>query len=136
MPIPPTAWQARLTPAEIITEIDRLLDHHTDAQIADIFNQRGVRSGEDKTFNRLMIRNLRECYRLRSRYDRLRDAGLLNLTETAERLGVCTATVQAHHHAGLLVGKPFNDRGECLYQPPDTPPSKPTGRPPTQRATP
>jgi DNA invertase Pin-like site-specific DNA recombinase len=138
VPIPPTAWQARLTPAEIITEIDRLLDHHTDAQIADIFNQRGVRSGEDKAFNRLMIRNLRECYRLRSRYDRLRDAGLLTLTETAERLGVCTATVQAHHHAGLLVGKPFNDRGECLYEPPDTPPSKPTGRPsnPAQTTTP
>ena len=32
VPIPPTSWQARQTPADTLAELDRLLDDHTDAK--------------------------------------------------------------------------------------------------------
>src|SRR5207342_1716432 len=48
----------------------------------------------------------------------LRDVGMLTLTQIAGRLGVSTGTVKTWHHAGLITGHPFNDKGECLYPPP------------------
>jgi hypothetical protein len=51
----------------------------------------------------------------------------------AALLGVSTATVKAWHHAGIVTGQRYNDKGEVLYHPPDpgNPPDRPkTGRPP------
>jgi len=81
LPIPPTAAQLRKTPAAVVTAIDELLDHHTHAQIAGILNDRGLTSGEGRPFHRLIIRNIRDEYGLRSREQRLRDAGMLTLAE-------------------------------------------------------
>ncbi len=64
LPIPPTAAQMRKTPAEAVTAIDELLDHHTHAQIAGILNARGLTSGEGRPFHRLIIRNIRDEYGL------------------------------------------------------------------------
>jgi len=36
----------------------------------------------------------------------------------ADRLGVPTKTVKIWHHAGLITGHPFNDKGQCLYRRP------------------
>ena len=91
---------------------------HTHAEIARILNDRGVTSGEGRPFHRLMVRNIRDDYGLRSREQRLRDAGLLTLAETAALLGVSTRTVKIWHHAGLITGHPYNDKGQCLYPPP------------------
>ena len=129
LPVPPTAAQIRKTPAEAVTAIDELLDHHTHAQIAGILNARGLTSGEGRPFHRLIIRNIRDEYGLRSREQRLRDAGMLTLAEIASRLGVSTGTVKTWHHARLITGHPFNDKGECLYPPPgDNPPARAQGR--------
>jgi hypothetical protein len=38
-----------------------------------------------------------------------------------------------YHHEGRLTGTPFNDKGQCLYQLPETPPLKRRGRPPKAR---
>lgn len=116
--IPPNAWQQRKTSQEVIDEIDRLLDGHTDAEIAVILNERGFTSGEGKLFHRLMVHNLRHTYRLRSRYDRLREKGLLTLDEIAQALNISTATVKAWRRDGLLEGHVFNDKRECLYRHP------------------
>jgi hypothetical protein len=129
MPIPPTAAQLRKTPAAAVTAIDELLDHHTHAQIAAILNTRGLTSGEGRPFHRLIIRNIRDEYGLRSREQRLRDPGMLTLTEMAGRLGVPAKTVKTWHHAGLITGHPCNDKGQCLYPPPgDNPPARAQGR--------
>ena len=129
MPIPPNAAQLRKTPAAAVTAIDELLDHHTHAQIAGILNDRGLTSGEGRPFHRLIIRNIRDEYGLRSREQRLRDAGMLTLTQMAGRLGVPAKTVKIWHHAGLITGHPFNDKGECLYPPPGpNPPTRAQGR--------
>jgi DNA invertase Pin-like site-specific DNA recombinase len=128
-PVPPTAAQMRKTPAEAVAAIDELLGHHTHTQIAGILNDRGLTSGEGRPFHRLTVRNIRDEYGLRSREQRLRDAGMLTLAETATLLGVSTGTVKAWHHAGLITGHPFNDKGQCLYPPPGpNPPARTQGR--------
>ncbi len=75
----------------------------------------GLTSGEGRPFHRLIIRNIRDHYQLRSREQRLHDAGNLTLTEIASRLSVSTGTIKTWHHAGLLTGHPYNDKGQCLY---------------------
>ena len=129
LPIPPTAAQLRKTPAAAVTAIDELLDRHTHAQIAGILNTRGLTSGEGRPFHRLIIRNIRDEYGLRSREQRLRDAGMLTLTQMAGRLGMPARTVKIWHHAGLITGHPYNDKGQCLYPPPGpNPPTRAQGR--------
>jgi DNA invertase Pin-like site-specific DNA recombinase len=129
LPIPPTAAQLRKTPAAVVTAIDELLDHHTHAQIAGILNDRGLTSGEGRPFHRLIIRNIRDEYGLRSREQRLRDTGMLTLAEMASRLGMPAKTVKIWYHAGLITGHPYNDKGQCLYPPPGpNPPTRAQGR--------
>ena len=129
LPIPPNAAQLRKTPAAVVTAVDELLDHHTHAQIAGILNDRGLTSGEGRPFHRLIIRNIRDEYGLRSREQRLRDAGMLTLTQMAGRLGVPAKTVKIWYHAGLITGHPYNDKGQCLYPPPGpNPPARAQGR--------
>jgi len=135
MPVPPTAAQMRKTPAEAVAAIDELLGRHTHAEIAGILNARGLTSGEGRPFHRLMVRNIRDEYGLRSREQRLRDAGMLTLAQTAALLGVSTGTVKAWHHAGLITGHPYNDKGQCLYPPPGpNPPTRTQGRKLSKRA--
>ena len=103
LPAPRPGWAIRQTPPQVIAAIDELLDHHTHADIAAILNQRSLTSGEGRPFHPLIIRNIRDDYQLRSRQQRLRDAGMLTLTEIAARaFGVSTGTIKIWHHAGLL----------------------------------
>lgn len=118
LPIPPTAWQARLTRPEVIAEIDRLLDDYTDAQITDELNQHGFRSGTEQSFTPRIVGKLRLGYRLKSRYDRLRQRGMLTQAEIAQRLGIHTCTVRKWARQGLLKAHAYNDKNECLYEPP------------------
>ena len=38
-------------------------------------------------------------------------------------------TVKIWHHAGLITGHPYNDKGQCLYPPPGpNPPTRAQGR--------
>jgi hypothetical protein len=58
------------------------------------------------------------------------NGGLLGkLTQRAGRLGVLAKTVKIWHHAGLITGHPYNDKGQCLYPPPgENPPTWAQGR--------
>ncbi len=133
LPVPKRAWELRQTPASTIAEIDRLLDHHTCAEIAGILRRRGLANGEGRPFTATMVQRVIRTYQLRSRRQRLLATGLIPLSETAALLGVSTATVKAWYHAGIVSGQRYNDKGEVLYDPPDpgNPPDRPkTGRPP------
>ncbi len=118
LPLPPSAWQMRQTPQQIVAKIDRLLDSHTDGQIAAILNDRGQISGAGKCFNRVMVQKIRRKYNLESRYQRLREAGLLTLHEIADLLHVHDKTIKTWRDHGLLLAVPFNDKNECLYPAP------------------
>ncbi|HEY8744371.1 MAG TPA: recombinase family protein, partial [Chloroflexota bacterium] len=105
------------TDPAILRQIDQLLEHHTDAQIAAILNQRGVQSSGGQPFGRLHIRDLRQSRALQDRFTRLRTAGFLTLDEIAATLNVCTDTVKQWRRGGLLRAQPYNDKGQYVYEP-------------------
>jgi len=119
LPAPKLVGEQRKTPAEVVAAIDDLLDHHTSGEIADILNQRGIISGTGERFHRKMIDNIIHTYRLHSRRQRLRAAGMLTPTEMATQLGTSPHTVKAWHRSGIVSGLRYNDKGETL------PPTRP-----------
>jgi hypothetical protein len=128
VPLPLNAWQLRSTSPEVVREIDRLLDHHTYPQIASLLNERGLRSGEGKAFTGSIVARIRNRYGLTSRYDRLRNAGMLTLDEMAAVLGITPPWVKIWNRHGLVRGHPYNDRNECLFEHPGShPPRKAQG---------
>jgi DNA invertase Pin-like site-specific DNA recombinase len=132
--MPKRAWELRQTPRATIAEIDQLLDHHTCAEIAGILRRRGLPNGVGRPFTPVMVQRVIRTYQLRSRRQRLADAGLIPLSQMAGLLGVSTATVKDWYHAGIVTGRRYNDKGEVLYDPPGpaNPPDRPKiGRPPT-----
>ena len=85
--------QIRKFKPELVAEVDRLLDHHCDREIAAILNQRGHRTWESKPFTLKKIAYIRSTYNLLSRYDRLRRRGMLTTREVAARFAVSKAAV-------------------------------------------
>ena len=129
LPVPKRAWEIRQTPASTITAVDRLLDHHTCAEIAGILRRRGLPNGEGHPFTATMVQRVIRTYQLPSRRQRLLDAGLIPLAQMAALLGVSTSTVKIWYHAGIVSGQRYNDKGEVLYQPPGpNPPAPHQGR--------
>lgn len=116
LPIPPCSWQLYQTSPQVIKELDRLLDQHTDDEIVAILNQRGLCSGHGKIFSRRIVARIRSDHSIANRYSRLRAAGMLTIQEIAQSLGVCTATVKKWRQRGLLLAKAYNDKGESLYE--------------------
>ena len=113
-----SAWELRQTNPAVITAIDELLDHHTEAQIAEILNKRGFETGTAKRFHPWTVSRLRREYKLRTRYERLRAAGMLDQAEMAKRLGVAPSTIKIWRAAGLLRHHAYNDKGECVFEVP------------------
>jgi DNA invertase Pin-like site-specific DNA recombinase len=118
LPRAQSAWELRQTNPEVVKAIDTLLDDHSETRIAAILNERGYETGTGKTFSAWTVWRLRKRYKLRSRYDRLRAAGMLDKVELADRLGVDPETIKVWRRAGLLKAHPFNDKGEHLFEPP------------------
>ena len=56
------AWQRYKTPAEVVAQIDELLDDHTDAEIATILNERGCRTGYGASFRPLRVQAIRSVH--------------------------------------------------------------------------
>ena len=112
----------------MVTEIDRLLDHHTETEIARLLNQRGVCSGEGLTFHSRTIARIRRRYQLKSRYDRLREQGLLRVEEMSDRLKLTPAWIRTWRNHGLLRAYPVCDKKLWLYEDPGpNPPRKAQG---------
>lgn len=118
VPLPKPAWLMRRTSPEVVTAIDRLLDDHTEGEIAELLNARGMTSGEGKRFNPMMVARIRESYELKTRYVRLRARGLIDEREIAKHLDVKPCTIKIWRRAGLLVAHRFDDRGQCLFERP------------------
>ena len=128
VPLPLNAWQQRATSPEVITQIDRLLEHHTYSQIASALNGQELLSGVGKPFTSQIVARIRREYGLASRYDRLRKAGMLTLREMSALLGITPQWVRIWHRHGILRGHAYTDKNECLYEHPgDVPPCKAQG---------
>lgn len=125
LPLPQSSWQLRQTDQRVIDEIDRLLEHYTDRQIAERLNEQGLLSGWKHVFHHGIIARLRRDYHLKSRYERLREAGMLTKEEMAQRLNIQPSTVKRWRQQGKLKAHAYSERSEYLYEPPgDNPPQK------------
>jgi len=119
------AAELRTTDAAVVREIDHLLDTYTDAEIADVLNERGVRTVVPTPWTGPRIARLRHTYGLTDRRTRLLAQGLLPPSAVATRYGVSLATVHLWRRRGLLRAHPANDKGDYLYEiPPDALPAK------------
>ena len=94
--------QIRKFKPDLVAEVDRLLDHHCDREIAEILNQRGLQTWEEKPFNLKKIAIIRTAYKLASRHQRLRDRGMLTTCEVAARFSVSESAVHKWGRAGLI----------------------------------
>jgi DNA invertase Pin-like site-specific DNA recombinase len=65
-----------------------------------------------------MVLRLRRDHGLKSRFQRLRDAGMLTRGEIARMLKISVSTVRIWRERGLLHAERYNDKGECLYATP------------------
>ena len=118
LPLPVGAPVLRKTPEAIVLEIDRLLDKHPESIVATMLNERGLRSSTGLAFTAMTILKLRARCGFRTHFQRLRDRGLLTMDEIAKRLGVVPYMVKGWRNRGLLVAHRYNDKGQCLYEPP------------------
>ena len=120
LPPPQLVWATRQTSPEVVAEVDRLLNDHTEAQIAVLLNDGGWRSGTGRAFTKRMISQIRCQYRLKIRYSRLREAGMLTQQEIADQLGIHTTTVHHWRRDGVLKAHAYHKKPEYLYEPVDT----------------
>ena len=118
LPLPLKSWERYRTSRAVIGEIDRLLEEHTEAQAAQILNDRGLRSGHQQLFNANMVHCIAQKYKLKTRYQRLRQQGLLTAPEIAAQCGVHRDTVSRWYHEGRLKGYLCDARNRRLFEPP------------------
>jgi hypothetical protein len=110
---PHRSSETRKNKQPLITYVRQLAKTHTDHQIVDILNQKGIRSATGKIFNVSMIRWIRWTYNIpltclggptEKRLERRSD-GLYSTQATANRLGVTISTIIRWCKEGKLDGK-------------------------------
>jgi DNA invertase Pin-like site-specific DNA recombinase len=121
---PKSSAQQVKTRPEVVELVDELLDDHICAEIADILNDRGIRPGGSArrgqagaTFTDLRVIYLVKQYGLRSRYDRLRERGMLTKAEACARLSITECTLARWAKYGIVKRHAYNGY-IGLYEPP------------------
>ena len=129
-----SAQQVKTQPG-IVELVDKFLDKHIYSEIAELLNQQGYSPGgsarrgrHDACFTALKVAYLVHHYGLRSRYDRLRDRGMLTKREAAARLNIHETTLTRWAENGLVARHSYNEH-YYLYEVPETnPPRKQCSR--------
>lgn len=118
LPLPKAAWELKKTKPEIVAEIDQLMDHHTEGEIAQLLNQRGWHSSAGNPFTLRMIHRLRHAYGLKTRRARLQDQTLLTPRQIGPMIGSALSRVKYWRRVGVLKGVRIGERNEYLYHKP------------------
>ena len=119
-----------------LVETDRFLlladtkaDQCFDAEKNDVTDNRRVNDGDDdgQSLDTELLSERFEFAETAQRADP-DDCCEQGADETADLLGVSTQTVKIWRRRGLLLAHAYNDKNECLYEPPgDDPPVKKQG---------
>jgi hypothetical protein len=118
LPLPKAAWALRKTKPEIVAEIDRLLDTHTEEEVARALNERGWHSSAGNPFTRRMVHMLRYSYRMKTRFIRLQAQGLLTARQIGPMIGSVASCVNYWRQVGVLKGLKFGEGNQYLYYKP------------------
>lgn len=118
LPRPKSIIDLRKLDPVVVAEVDRLLDDHTDSEIAEALNSAGHQPPVGDRFTIWIVWKIRKAHGLESRRDRLRRRGMLTLDEMAQALAVHPQTVKDRARRGQIVSVIYNDKGQRLYAPP------------------
>lgn len=121
LPRPLTAQQLRATHPHVRQEIEVLLDEYTDAQVANILNQRGLRTGAGEVFDSQGVQWVRFSAKFKTLKERLLESGMLTGKQISAKLNVGRSTLGRWRAQGSIKARICNDRGEWLYWPPERP---------------
>ena len=132
---PKSSAQQVKTQPKVVALVDTLLDDHIYTEIAGILDAQGLRPGgsarrgkNDSRFTALLVAYLAHRYRLRSRYDRLRDRGMLTKAEAVARFGIHEATLVRWAKHGIVERHPYNAHRWLYEAPGPNPPVKQCSR--------
>ena len=117
LPLPIMYCDRRRTPPATVAEADRLLEQHTDSEVAAILDERGFTTGAGATFTTKAVEWIRRAHNLPSLKERLLAAGGLRGTELAGKLGLSFTHVREMARNGQLKGRRSNDSGERIFAP-------------------
>lgn len=118
LPRPVPIAQIRKTKPEVVAEVDHLLDHYCDREVADILNQQARRTWKGQLFSLKKIARIRRAFHLNSRYQRLRAKGMLTATEMSERVNVTPSTIHNWGRKGILRKHRYDSlKTSSLYEP-------------------
>jgi DNA invertase Pin-like site-specific DNA recombinase len=122
---PKSSAQQVKTPPGLVEIVDHLLDHYIYPEIADMLNAQGLHPGgaarrgrSQARFTAVRVAYLVHAYALRSRYERLRDRGMLTTREATARLGIHESTLARWAECGLVTRHAYNAHA-YLYEVPD-----------------
>lgn len=107
----------RKTLPEVVQTVDELLETCTDRQVAARLNEQGYKNWKGQPFTYTKVSLVRRVYKLKSRFERLRERGMLTGDELARQLGVCTTSIHDWGRAGLLQRHLYGNNHRCLYEP-------------------
>ena len=132
LPIPPNAWQQRMTPGPTIALIDQLLRGHTYSQVACLLNQRGLTSGDSKPWDAGRVRAHCFTRHIPSLWQRLRDTGMLTLDEAARQLHAHPPASSAGAASASSPGTSPTTAAPASTTPARTAPAPPRSKPPAK----
>jgi hypothetical protein len=107
----------RKTLPEVVTKVDELLETCSDRQVAERLNELGYKNWKGESFTHKKVIIIRNAYKLRSRFTRLRERGMLTANELAAQLGVCPTTIYQWGHSGFLRQHRYGNLHRCLFEP-------------------
>jgi DNA invertase Pin-like site-specific DNA recombinase len=118
VPLPKSVTVTRKTNLAFIAELDRLLDEHSEDEVARMLNERGWRSSTGQPLSLTLVQGLRRTYRLKSRFTRLQEQGLLTARQIEDMLGPGSNRAKYWQKAGVLKLVKLNQHYKNLYQRP------------------
>jgi DNA-binding CsgD family transcriptional regulator len=102
----------------VVALIDEMLETLNDRQIADQLNADGHHNWRGESFTMKKVGLVRRTYLLKSRFEQLRERGMLTGEEIAVQLNVSPTTVHHLGQQGVLKRHLYANNHRCLYEPP------------------
>ncbi len=107
----------RKTSPEVIRVIEECLETGTDRQVCTRLNELGLTNWRGQPFTTKRITTVRYAYGIKTRFQRLRERGLMTVEEIASQLDVSPTTIHTWGRTGRLRRHPYDNGVRFLYEP-------------------
>ena len=114
--LPSPAWILQRTDDSVTQRIDELLRTHNEREIAEILNNEGLTTGRGYIFKKWTVQRLVESRGLKTRYERLRQAGLKTSEEIMKKYKISSGTFRTWYRNGLVKVHYYDERNRFLCE--------------------